>query len=582
MIAISVNEFLANDVTETQVTLTGALPGQDVEAGVDVYAYIYSDIQGIELSLDGSSYSDEVRILSNGTHTLYVRCGNVPGTYTEAVGYTYIDENDGQQDGYFTVTVSGGTPPKFESISLSLAARSATLQYSASVVNTALTVGATLTGNILDHRYSFEIEQIAEQGNKAAISGAAYANSLVNKLVIYQVKYEGTILLGWKRPKLTDHLNAISAAIGIPIVFRGTDFYPKSDINIKQRQYIVFLSFYETFSGSFGEHLDRLIGWSDTVPNMVYNLYIDAGTIYIIQRGYEQNTVTTANWALRPTLTHTIRRTQWGDSQNQDVVPKEISSSDAANSNEPFSGTLTWGTVNPTTLVYEDGYLTEETRGNVTTTYTYQDLLDGGKKLISKVIVDIDDNSHTRIDYSYETTGQQEYLYEEKTVVTEGTDGTGTTLESSIIRHVPIGGGWYGTTTYDTTDGTEVEVSSSLGQGAPGQKVSQYMVDAQNDALKPASAARQMTAPLTGVAKARQTYPVADYDTLEAIANSLDQYEGKEEITLSGEIVGGTHIYNYNDKIVFDGNTYFIVSNNISQTYNKIRQSITAVRWVLS
>lgn len=582
MIAISINEFLANDVTETQVTLTGALPGQDVEAGVDVYAYVYSDIQGIELSLDGNSYSDEVRLLSNGTHTLYVRCGNVPGTYTEAVGYSYIDEDDGEQYGYFTVTVSGGTPPKFESISVSLAARSATLQYSANVVNTALSVGATLTGNILDHRYSFEIERIAEQGNKAAISGASFVNDLVNKLVFYQVKYEGTILLGWKRPKLTDHLNAISAAIGIDIVFRGADFYPKSDINIKQRQYIVFLSFYETFSGSFGEHINRLIGWSDTVPGMTYNLYIDGGKIYIIQRGYEENTLTPVNWTLRPTLTHTIRRTQWADSQFQDVVPKEISSSDASNSSEPFSGTLTWGTVNPTTLVYEDGYLIEETRGNLTTTYTYIDLATGGKTLQSKAVVDVDNDTHTLTTYSYETTGQQEYLYEEKTVVTEGTDGTGITLESSIIRHVPIGGGWYGTTTYDTTDGTEVEVSSSLGQGAPGQKVSQYMVDAQNDALKPDSAPRQMTVPLTGVAKARQTYPVADYDTLEAIAADLDRYEGAEEIMLQGEIAGGSHVYTFNDKITFNGNTYYIVSNSISQTYNQVRQSITATRWVLS
>lgn len=582
MIAISINEFLANDVTETQVTLTGALPGQDVEAGVDVYAYVYSDIQGIELSLDGNSYSDEVRLLSNGTHTIYVRCGNVPGTYTEAVGYTYIDENDGQQDGYFTVTVSGGTPPKFESISVSLAARSATLQYSANVVNTALTVGATLTGNILDHRYSFEIERIAEQGNKAAISGASFVNDLVNKLVIYEVEYEGGFLR-WKRPTLTDHLNAISAAIGIDIIFRGADFYPKSDINVNQRQNIVAFSFYEVFSGSFGEHINRLIGWSDTVPGMTYNLYIDGGKIYIIQRGYEENTFTPVNWTLRPTLTHTIRRTQWADSQYQDVVPKEISSSDASNSNEPFSGTLTWGTVNPTTLVYEDGYLTEETRGNITTAYTYVDLATGGKTLLSKTIDDVDNDTHTVVTYTYETTGQQEYLYEEKTVVTEGAgDGTGITLESSIIRHVPIGGGWYGTTTYDTTDGTEVEVSSSLGQGAPGQKVSQYMVDAQNDALKPDSAPRQMTVPLTGVAKARQTYPVADYDTLEAIANSLDQYEGVEEIMLQGEIAGGSHVYTFNDKIVFNGNTYYIVSNSVSQTYNQVRQSITATRWVLS
>lgn len=576
MIALSVNEFTANAITETVVTLTGALPGQDVEAGVDVYAYVYSDNQDIELSLDGTNFSDEIMLLSNGAHTVYVRCGNISGTYTTAVGYDYLDE-DGQQTGYFSVTVSGGTPPKFESISVSLGARNATLQYNASVVNTEINVGRTLVGNILDHAYQFEVERVAEQGKKSSISGSAFSNELVERLVIYEVEYKGG-LLRWERPKLSDHLNAISAAIGIPIVFHGTDFYPKSDINIRQRQNLVTFSFYEVFSGSFGEHLNRLIGWSDTVPGMVYNLYIDNGSIYIIQRGREANTVTPVNWTLRPTLTHTIRRTQWADSQYQDIVPKEISSSDAANSNEPFTGTIAWG---ETSLTYSDGYLVTETKGNVTTTYSYADINTGGKRIQRKVTVNTDENTHTLTTYRYETTGKQEYLFEEETTVTHGTDGTGTTIEKTLTRTVPVGGGWYGTTVYDTTDGTEIEVSNSLGQGAPGQKASQYLIDAQNDALKPSGAPRQMTVPLTGVAKARQTYPVADYDTLEAIANSLDQYEGVEEITLQGEIAGGNHIYNYDDKIVFEGNTYYLLSNNVTQTYNRVRQNITAVRWVL-
>lgn len=576
MIALSVNEFTANAITETVVTLTGALPGQDVEAGVDVYAYVYSDNQDIELSLDGTNFSDEIMLLSNGAHTVYVRCGNISGTYTTAVGYDYLDE-DGQQTGYFSVTVSGGTPPKFESISVSLGARNATLQYNASVVNTEINVGRTLVGNILDHAYQFEVERVAEQGKKSSISGSAFSNELVERLVIYEVEYKGG-LLRWERPKLSDHLNAISAAIGIPIVFHGTDFYPKSDINIRQRQNLVTFSFYEVFSGSFGEHLNRLIGWSDTVPGMVYNLYIDNGSIYIIQRGREANTVTPVNWTLRPTLTHTIRRTQWADSQYQDIVPKEISSSDAANSNEPFTGTIAWG---ETSLTYSDGYLVTETKGNVTTTYSYADINTGGKRIQRKVTVNTDENTHTLTTYRYETTGKQEYLFEEETTVTDGTDGTGTTIEKTLTRTVPVGGGWYGTTVNDTTDGTEIEVSNSLGQGAPGQKASQYLIDAQNDALKPSGAPRQMTVPLTGVAKARQTYPVADYDTLEAIANSLDQYEGVEEITLQGEIAGGNHIYNYDDKIVFEGNTYYLLSNNVTQTYNRVRQNITAVRWVL-
>ena len=278
-------------------------------------------------------------------------------------------------------------------------------------------------------------------------------------------------------------------------------------------------------------------------------------------------------------MTHSIRHTQWADSQYQTLIPKEISSSDAANSNEPYNGTITWGT---TTLTYVDGYLTQETRGNLTTTYTYADATGGGKRLTQKETVDTDENTYSITTYTYQSTGVEEYLFEERTENYDGQDATGTLTSSMLTRHVPIGGGWYGSTTYDTSDGNEEEISTNLSQGAPGNKASQYTIDAQNDALKPSNGqtGRQMTVPLNGVAKARQSYPVADYNTLSAIAGALDSYEGKEEIQLTGEIVGGSHIYTYDDIIVFGGNSYYLISNNVTQTYNKTRQSITAVRWV--
>lgn len=465
----------------------------------------------------------------------------------------------------------------YENFSFSLAPRAATVQYNGTAVNANVSVGDTLTGTVGDHNFTFQVERVQEQGLRKQIAGAAHAEALLNSLIIYRVKYDFELEhLAWRRPKFSDHITAIAQAINKTIVFIGDDFYPKTDMNFLLRTGLS-MSFYEQISGSFSEIMNRLIGWSDTVPSMIYNIYVDNGTIYIVQRGHETNIRTPGAWALTPTLTHAIRRTQWGNSATQTVIPKQIASSDAAQSNQPFTGNISWGA---TTLTYQDGYLTTETRGNSTTTYTYTDTNDG-KYLIQKETVDTDENTYSITTYTYQQTGTETYLFEEATSDYDGQDATGVLVRSTLTRCVPIGGGWYGYTYYDTTDGTEEKTGENVSQGAPGQKASQYMTDTANDALKPANSQRQLVVPLTGVARARQTYPVADLATLRAIASCLDSYEGAEEITLQGEVVGGSHIYNYSDKIVYNGQEYFLVSNSVSRNYNTLRQSITAVRFVL-
>lgn len=566
MITLSTLEFTANAVT----TVTATVPA-DAR-----FSHLYSDDSRLKLSLDNSVWSADVD-LETGDNTVYIRVGDMSGEYKSALGY-YTYQSETADEGYYTISVTGGTVPSFTQVSFSLSPRQATTQFSGTAVNSSFTLGSNNTYRVLDYNCNYYIDSINEQGAQAVISGAAFSEALVHKLIIYSVDYEfDALLLGWRRPTVQDHFTAISREIGIPIVYRGRTFYPKTDMNIMLRKHITHLS--EQISGSFGDIINRLVGWSDTVPGMTYNVYVENGTIYVVQQGYEQSTVVTDNaWALRPTLAHTIRRTQWADSQYQTVVPKEISSSDAANSNQPYSGTLVWG---DTSLTYTDGYLTQEVKGNVTTTYTYNDY-DDGKRLATKTITEKDEIdpevtvSETVSTYTYQTTETNVYLFEELTTTTE--DGEITLKQ--LTRHVPMGGGWYGTTVYDVIDGSETVISNNISQGAPGNVVSQYMIDAQNDALKPAGSQRQMVVELNGVAKARQTYPVADYDTLLAIATALNSFEGKEQVQLSGEIVGGSHIYTYNDKISFNGNEYYIVSNNVTQTYNTIRQSITAMRWL--
>ena len=568
-LTVSDTNFTAGQTKQITITI------EDVST-----AWFGTETSGISFSLDGNVWQREINGLRSGSYTIYVRVASTvqSGVIADGLQWT-LYSTDSSQNGSADITISGGIEYQYETINFSLSARTATVQYNGTLVNSPARVGQAMTGTVLDHHFQYEIERLAEQGNKSAVSGASFARKLVETMILYKVTYRWDwAWLGYRRPSFTDHVTAISNAIGIPIVYHGMNWYPKTDLNITLRKGLS-IDFDEQLSGTFGSILDNLIGFSNDVPNLAINLYIENGTIYLIQRGYEANNRTPEAWEMTPTITHTIRHTQWADSQYQDVLPKEISSSDNANSNEPYSGTITWGTAS---LTYVDGYLTSETNGDSTTTYTYTDIGDG--KLLQQKVTEVTDQDLQEVvrtattTYEYQSTGTEQYLYKETYTVVED----GVTIENKVTTHVPIGGGWYGTTIYDAVN--DEEVSTSLSQGAPGNKASQYMTNKANDALKPATGSgsqRKMVVPLTGVAKARQSYPVADIDMLRSISQGLDRYEGKEEITLQGEIVGGSHIYTFDDTITYKGNTYYLVSNNVSVAYNKIRQSITAVRWVL-
>ena len=571
MITISTTEFPANTTTQVQIT---------IPAGDILSAGIGTDMLGLRFSKDGTDFRDYLTYNASGTYTIYVRCGNIAGSYSDVVGwYVYYREDTPNERGDWDITVTGGTPKQFESLNMSLSPRASTIQYSGEQINGSMTLGGSITGHILDHNFSFEVERYTQQGARRSFSGAFKSNKLVDSLIVYTVRYDWHWShLTWERPSFQDHIDEISRAIGIPIVYVGEDFFPKTDMNFLLRKSPFDLNFYEEISGSFSEILSRLIGWSTDVPSMTINLYVENGTIYLIQRGHETTTRTPDGIVMHPTLSYSKRHTQWANSTTQTVVPKEIASSDTANSNIPFSGQLTFGSAS---LTYEDGLLVSETNGNTTTTYTYTSI-DGDKYLSQKVATTTDGDGNDTVattTYTYATTQVDVYLREERFTVV---DADGETTTDRITTHSPNGLGWYGTSTRDLLDEDAV-VSDSLSMGSPGQKASQYMIDASNDAIKTATQQqpRQLTIELQGVPKARATYPVADGDTLQDIADCLDAYEGKTEIQLQCELVGGTHLYTYADKISYQGDAYYIVSNNVSVTGDRIRQNITAVRWVL-
>lgn len=567
-ITISSTEFRANGITQVQITIPN-----------DIYsATISSAVTGLKMSLTNSNFQSTLMFSDGGTYTVYIRCGNLDGYYPQGIVWQANDAV-GIYEGSFNVTVVGSAPKHFDTFSMSLSPRASTIQYSGEQVNGNLSVGGNVSGHVLDHQYTLEVERYTKQGSRFAFAGAFQATKLVESLITYEVEYEWSWqYLGWVRPSFRDHLTAISNAIGLSIVYTGADFYPKTDMNIMLRNGLG--NYREKISGSFSEILNRLIGWSTDVPAMTINLFVESGTIYLVQRGYETNTLTPDGIVMHPTLTYSRRHTEWANSTTQTVVPKEIASSDAAAANQPFTGTISFGSAS---LTYDEGILVSETSGNTVTTYTYTSIGDD-KYLSQKVSVTTDtdtgDTSTATTTYTYNTTDVDVYLREEHLTVV---DYNGDTTTDRITTHSPIGNGWYGTSTRDLLDEDAV-VSDSLSMGSPGQKASQYLIDNANDSIKheDSSNPRGLVIALQGVPKARATYPISDYNTLSAIASCLDQYEGKIEVQLQCELVGGTHLFNYSDKISYDGYAYYIVSNNVRMTGDTIRQSITAVRYELT
>ena len=85
---------------------------------------------------------------------------------------------------------------------------------------------------------------------------------------------------------------------------------------------------------------------------------------------------------------------------------------------------------------------------------------------------------------------------------------------------------------------------------------------------------------VNGIIMNVENVPVADLYTLYNLSKELERLNRSIQETISCEIYGYTHIIGYNDKIVYDGKEYFLVSNTVTKDSRiDLRQSITAIRW---
>ena len=419
-----------------------------------------------------------------------------------------------------------------------------------------LSIDACVEGRVLDYAFRFLVEETSQRGIVQSVKGTYSKDTLLYTPIHIYVE----------RAKVSRYAAEIAAALGLRLHRLTDDFTPSQN--------------FEGSGMTYHDFISALFGWTAKLPQRQINVFIRGDTLHIIQRGMEESVIDITNWPhAQPTIERKLLRSVWHSSHNdstgahneEDTVPV------------PFTGTISFKEISRT---YSNGFLVRETNENGYSTYTYD-----GEYLAEKRTHNVD-GSTSRTDYAYTSTGRDVYLFKEWERTTEAVNDGKKHNEydwedwnrekgtERITYHALLGYGWYATTVY--VDG--VLEGSSLSQGKPGGKASQFTIEQSNLSLG-ASYASDDALPYSSLIDTE--FPVVGTDYLRALTREIEWLNRKTQKTVTVEIRARIqngapdvdHIVDFTERIRFEGHEYFLQSNTVALTPRLLRQTIKMVRW---
>ena len=477
----------------------------------------------------------------------------------------------------------------YSDINITLGSHTLSDTYTMQVPVNSLGIDAEVKGTLKDFNYKFKVEEVSESNSRFSYTGRYSSDRLL--YTNYTLTYVYDIDPTDPDDKPPESINVssryiaslLASSLGLQLHYQAWDWrYPLSQTGQSKdgRHY------YYGISGTYAALISQLFGWLSDLPHVDFNVFIRENGLYIIQRGAETgSTYNLSNQHLGWPYSVNKRRVRTEWQGNADKPQDEYSDPDAQ---EPFSGTIMFG---PCRITYENGYLISEenTETGSVTTYTYTDIPDkdgnNQKYLQKKETVERSEESCSKTEYEYSNFGDELYLSCER-VYTNGSYGQGgadyTDADVVTTTHTPIGNGWYGHTTYNS-DGETTD--TSLSQGAPGNTVSQYMVNKTQEAFKSleveiaesiiSGILRYLHPPLIPT-----NYPVKDRQTVMNLIDATDWLDGRIEERVTLEVLNSNHIFDFDDILTFRGNRYYLVSNSVRHSAeNGLRQGLEIVRW---
>ena len=419
-----------------------------------------------------------------------------------------------------------------------------------------LSVGASIQGRVMDYDFRFLVEETSQRGIVQSVKGTYSKDTLLYTPIHIYVE----------RAKVSRYAAETAAALGLQLHRLTDDFTPSQN--------------FEGSGMTYHDFISALFGWTAKLPQRQINVFIRGDTLHIIQRGMEESVVDITNWPhAQPTIERKLLRSVWHSSHND--------STGAHNEEDttpiPFTGTISFKEISRT---YSNGFLVRETNENGYSTYSYD-----GEYLAEKRTHNVD-GSTSRTDYAYASTGRDVYLFKEWERTTEAVhdgkkhteydweDWSNEKGTERITYHAPLGYGWYATTVY--VDG--VLEGSSLSQGKPGGKASQFTIEQSNLSLG-ASYASDDKLPYSSLIDTE--FPVVGADYLRVLTREIEWLNRKTQETVTVEIRARIrcgvpdidHIVDFTERIRFEGHEYFLQSNTVELTPRLLRQTIKMVRW---
>lgn len=422
-----------------------------------------------------------------------------------------------------------------------------------------LNIDASVQGQIFDYHFHFLVEETSQRDLIQTVKGMYSKDKLLYSAISFFLNEFG----------VSYYAEGIAKALGLKLDMACDDFIPSQN--------------FEDSGMTYQDFISSLFGWTAKLPQRQINVFIRGDTLHIIQRGRERSVVDVTDWPhSSPTIERKLVRSIWHSTMenaskahnDEDTEPKG------------FTGTISLGEISRS---YSNGFLINETNEKGYTDYVY----DG--EYLSEKNTHNKDGSTSRTEYFYAKTNRDIYLFEEKERTTEAindgqdhdiydwTDWNNEDATERITYHAPLGYGWYSTVVY--VDG-ELE-GSSLSQGKPGGKASRFTIDQSNLSLGAEYDIGDDDDGPKYESLIDTEFPVIGDDYLWELTKAIEWLNRKTQETVTVEILANIHngvpdvrhIVDFTERIKFNGNEYFLVSNVVELTPRSLRQTIKMTRW---
>ena len=500
-------------------------------------------------------------------------------------------------------------------------------------------INDAINGQLLDYQFNFLVEEIDQKDLVKSFTGMYDVDELLYSKIMLdeeQVTDTDTAI-----SSASNFVTAMAHYLGKTEDIHIQDFEP---YNMEPNQNTTYKDF-----------LNDLFGWTSRVPQRQINVFIRGDTLHCIQRGMEESVIDISNFPhSRPSYNKQLLRTMWNHGDYDPSDSREDDDSAIPFSGTIRFGDF-WNytalTYSNGLLISEINTVNnEKIKSSTTVNYTYTSTLNhetneveyymASKTLHStaiqigtevthisqtvnlgdgeKATVNMDVPQHKKIvsssstRYFYEHNNSEYYLYQELETQTKENYEIEVTAEFSSsyehrfygfnekwtlesteenVRdtfHVPLGNGWYG----HSVNLNGASQGSTVSQGKPGNRVSQYTLDKTQSSLSYVAESptpddetpqsRESLAPIADV-----SFPVEDFELIKELTAELEWLNRKIQETVTVEItdkiVGGVptinHIIDFTERILLDGAEYFLVSNRITLTPKKLVQNLKLIRW---